>query len=153
MLKKILYLILIIALIVGAYYLITSMWPKDGPKQLVLNTSSGSHNYTVEISDTKDERTKGLMFRDKMDEDKGMFFIFEEERVPAFWMKNMKIPLDIIFIDKNYKVVDYYENVPACTQDPCPHYLPGTQSKYVAELTAGTVKKIKLSRGDLIELK
>jgi uncharacterized membrane protein (UPF0127 family) len=153
MLRKILKLILVIALIVVAYFLIVNFWPKGGNKTLVLNTSTGTHSYSMEVSDNRDTRMKGLMEREKLDADKGMLFIFEDERVPAFWMKNMKIPLDIVFMDKNYKVVDYFENVPACTADPCPHYLPGTDSKYVAELSAGTAKKIGLKRGDLAEVK
>jgi len=152
MLRKILKFIILIAIIVGIYFLIVTFWPK-GAKNVVFNTDSGSYTYAVEVSDNRDTRMKGLMEREKLDADKGMLFIFEDERIPAFWMKNMKIPLDMVFMDKDYKVVDYFENVPACTADPCPHYLPSVNSKYVVEVNAGTVDKIGLQKGDLAEVK
>ena len=152
MLKKILKFILIIVVIIIVYLLIVNFWPKGGSK-VIFNTASGAHEYAVEVSDNKDTRTKGLMERDTLEKNKGMIFIFEEERIPAFWMKNMRFPLDMVFMDKNLKVVDYYENVPACKADPCPHYLPNTNSKYVVEVNAGTVKEIGLTRGDMVEYK
>lgn len=153
MLRKILKFIILIAIIVGIYFLVVNYWPKGGNKNIVFNTASGAYTYEVEVSDNRDARMKGLMERETLDDNKGMLFIFEDERIPAFWMKNMKIPLDIVFMDKDYKVVDYYENVPACTADPCPHYLPSVNSKYVAELVAGTIEKIELKRGDLAQVK
>ena len=153
MIRTILKFIIIIALIVGAYFLIMHYWPKGGNKNITFNTASGSFVYAVEVSDNRDARMQGLMERESLDEDKGMLFIFEEERIPAFWMKNMKIPLDIIFLDKDYKVVDYFENVPACKADPCPHYLPSINSKYVVELNAGTISTIGLKRGDIMQVK
>jgi len=152
MLRAILKFILIIAIIIGIYFLIVTFWPK-GNKNVVFNTTSGAHTYVVEVSDNRDTRMKGLMEREKLDADKGMLFIFENERISAFWMKNMKIPLDIIFMDKDYKVVDYFENVPACKADPCPHYLPSVKSKYTVEVNAGTARKIGLQKGDLAQLK
>mgnify|MGYP001260753063 CR=1 FL=1 len=152
MLKTILKFILIIVVIIIVYLLIVNYWPKGG-SNVVFNTASGAHKYAVEVSDNKDTRTKGLMERDSLDKDKGMIFIFEEERIPAFWMKNMRFPLDMVFMDKNLKVVDYYENVPACKADPCPHYMPSTNSKYVVEVNAGTIKESGLTRGDIVEYK
>lgn len=120
--------------------------------KLVFQTDNGTHTYKVEIADEKSERTKGLMYRESLDEDKGMIFVYEEEVKPAFWMKNTLIPLDMVFMDKDSKVVDYFVNVPPCEADPCPHYIPNNNAQYVVELNAGQVGKMGLQRGDVAEL-
>jgi uncharacterized membrane protein (UPF0127 family) len=127
---------------------------EEGSKKLVLNTSKGVRTYDVEIADTKEERSEGLMHRESLAENTGMFFLYEEEQpTMAFWMKNMEISLDMIFFDEDMKVVDYFENVPPCEQDICPHYKPSVSSQYVLEVNAGEIRKIDLERGDMGELK
>src|SRR3989344_4541488 len=71
----------------------------------------------VEIADDNEERMKGLMFRERLDENAGMLFVFEDEQYQAFWMKNTLIPLDIIFIGKNLEIVDIENAVPCKTGD------------------------------------
>jgi uncharacterized membrane protein (UPF0127 family) len=119
-----------------------------------LNTSDGVHTYKVEIADSKEERNRGLMERESLDENAGMFFVYEEPNPNmAFWMPNMKISLDMIFFDKDMKVVDYFKEVPPCEADQCPHYIPDVISQYVLEVNAGTVDEIGLDIGDVAELK
>jgi len=105
----------------------------------------------VSIARTKPELMKGLMYIDNLPEDKGMIFLFQEPDYKAFWMKNMKIPLDILFIYKD-KVVTIDKEVPFCKKDPCPVY----ESKYkvdkVLELKAGFCKKYNVKTGDKIKL-
>lgn len=125
----------------------------SGGKQLVFQTDNGTHVYKVEVADEKEERTKGLMYRESMDEDRGMIFVYEKEIKPAFWMKNTLIPLDMVFMDKDFKVVDYFVNVPPCEEDPCPHYIPSNNAQYIVELNAGEVGKMGLQRGDIAEYK
>lgn len=125
---------------------------EDDVREIALNTSTGEHTFTVEIADDKDSRTLGLMHRDSLDDEKGMLFIYEEERTPAFWMKNMQIPIDIIFMDKDFTVVDYFENVPPCEEEPCERYMPASKSQYILEVTAGTSSKIVLEKGDKAEM-
>lgn len=156
--KLIGYLLGTLVLAALLYFLFTSNhnWfggGSDGMTSVILNTAKGVHAYEVEIADEKEERTLGLMNRDSLEEGKGMIFIYDQEIKPAFWMKNMEIPLDMIFFDKNMKVVDYFENVPACEQDPCPHYIPNTKSQYILEVNAGVAGDIELERGDIGELK
>lgn len=123
-------------------------------KELVLSTSNGVHSYKVEIADSKEERSKGLMERESLGQDAGMFFVYDEpQETMAFWMKNMEISLDMIFFDKNMKVVDYFQDVPPCESDPCPHYIPNVMSQYVLEVNAGTADEIGLDIGDVAELK
>lgn len=70
--------------------------------------------FKLEIAKTVIERAKGLMFREKLDENKGMLFIFPTVEKHGFWMKNTLIPLDIIWIDESNKVVYIKKNVLPC---------------------------------------
>ena len=107
--------------------------------------------FNVELAKTKEETSKGLMNREFLNKDSGMIFIFPTESIHSFWMKNTLIPLDIIYISKDLKVVEIIENVEPCTKDPCDIYRPNENSLYVLELNAGTVDKINLDNGDKIE--
>ena len=65
----------------------------------------GNQQFTLEVADDDDEREMGLMFRDSMPADHGMIFMFEEPQILGFWMKNTRIPLDIIYVDGDGVVV------------------------------------------------
>jgi uncharacterized membrane protein (UPF0127 family) len=73
--------------------------------------------FIVEIADTQEKRRKGLMFRENLCEKCGMLFLFEHPEKYAFWMKNVKIPLDIIYIDKEGTIVDLINAEPCETKD------------------------------------
>jgi uncharacterized membrane protein (UPF0127 family) len=88
------------------------------------------------------------MFREDLDPNRGMLFIFEEEGVYPFWMKNTLIPLDIIWIDKSKTVVFISKNTLPCEQEPCPTINPRKKAKYVLELCGGTADRIGLKAGD-----
>ncbi len=101
----------------------------------------------IEVVDSPEARSQGLMFRDKLDDKQGMFFIFEENGKHNFWMKNMKLPLDIIWISQDKVIVDIRKNVPAC-QNECLSYAPQVNAKYVLEVNAGFIEKNKIEIGD-----
>ena len=105
----------------------------------------------VEIADDNQEITKGLMFRGSLDETSGMFFIFENENYQIFWMKNTLIPLDLVYIDKNLKVVDIKYAVP-CKEDPCTVYKSAKPAKYVLEVNGNFTAKKNIKPGDKIVL-
>ncbi|MFC1655468.1 DUF192 domain-containing protein [Patescibacteria group bacterium] len=146
---------LLIGVLLIAMFALTGCFSfNDGTKELVLNTSDGVHTYTVEIADSTEERKQGLQEREKLEENTGMFFVYEEPNPKmAFWMPNMKISLDMIFFDKDMKVVDYFQEVPPCESESCAHYTPKVVSQYVLEVNAGTVDEIGLDIGDVGELK
>ncbi|MDD5146456.1 MAG: DUF192 domain-containing protein [Candidatus Pacebacteria bacterium] len=112
----------------------------------------GGNCFRVELAQTEAERNKGLMFRDKLGPDRGMLFIFEQEGLYPFWMKNTLIPLDMIWINQNKEVVFIVENVQPCVQDFCPSINPDINASYVLELNAGTANKIGLKVGDTLTM-
>jgi uncharacterized membrane protein (UPF0127 family) len=97
----------------------------EGPKDLCVE---------VEVADTHRARSKGLMYRETLDDKAGMLFIFPREEVQHFWMKNTYIPLDMIFIGKDLKVVGVVENAVPMTETLL---TVGKPSKYVLEVNGG----------------
>ena len=104
--------------------------------------------FVVELAVTPGERERGLMFREHLDTDKGMLFIFKEEGIYSFWMKNTYISLDIIWINKDKQVVYISKNIPAHTDELFASVDPGKKAKYVLEINAGIVERIGLGIGD-----
>ncbi|MEP7096482.1 MAG: DUF192 domain-containing protein, partial [Dokdonella sp.] len=79
-------------------------------------------------------------------------FVFEDDIPRAFWMKNTKIALDMLYFDADRRLVSVQHNVPPCTADPCPAYSSGAPARYVLELNGGEAKKIGVTAGDEIEI-
>ncbi|MFH1507762.1 MAG: DUF192 domain-containing protein [Candidatus Omnitrophota bacterium] len=101
----------------------------------------------VEVVDSPEDRSRGLMFRDKLGEKEGMLFIFDERGRHNFWMKNMQFPIDIIWINQDKVIVDIRKNIPPCKNE-CPSYTPQINAKYVLEVNAGFIEKNKIGIGD-----
>ena len=104
----------------------------------------------VELATDEATRAQGLMFRDRLAEDRGMLFFFRESGEYPFWMKNTLLPLDMIWIDDQRRVVHVAANVPPCKADPCPNYPPNAQARYVLELAAGVAAKHHLGNGQVL---
>jgi len=110
----------------------------------------GGHRYTVEIVEDDASRAKGLMDRTQMDEDHGMLFVFQDDAPRSFWMKNTKIPLDMLFFDANRKLLSVQHDAQPCVADPCRGYTSGAPARYVLELNAGQARAIGVRPGDEI---
>lgn len=109
--------------------------------------------YQVELADTEEERARGLMFRDAMATDHGMLFVHDSEAPQAYWMKNTRIPLDILYFDNRLRLVSQQRDVPACDLgDGCPIYPSTAPARYVLELNAGQAAALGLNNGDTLEL-
>jgi uncharacterized protein len=105
--------------------------------------------FDVEVADDDDERRRGLMFRDAMPADSGMLFVHEREEPQAYWMKNTRIPLDILYFDGKRKLVSVQRRVPPCSAgDRCPPYPSEGTVLYVLELNAGMAEKLRVAPGD-----
>lgn len=105
----------------------------------------------MEVADTESSRLRGLMFRQSLDQDSGMLFIFEKEGRTGFWLKNVLFPLDIIWISKDKKIVDIQSDLPPCKSDDCLIYYPGKDASFGLEINAGFAARHKLKVGDRVD--
>jgi len=108
--------------------------------------------YWVEIADDDASRAQGLMFRDAMDADRGMLFVFRREEPRSFWMRNTRIALDIIYLDRDFRVVSISADTPPCRTRQCPSYPSTGPAQFVLELNAGQAAMIGLEQGDRIQI-
>ena len=108
--------------------------------------------FQVEVAGDPATRTRGLMFRDALGEDRGMLFVFERDEPLAFWMKNTRIPLDILYFDAQRRLVSVAAGVPPCTTPQCPSYPSAGPARYTLELNAGTARALGVKRGDELRL-
>ena len=104
--------------------------------------------YTVEVAQTMDEKRTGLMHRENLPDNHGMWFIFDEDVQDPFWMKDTPLALDLIFVDKDYKVVDIIANA---TPNSELLLVPHQKYRYVLEAKAGAAALAKLAVGDKLE--
>jgi uncharacterized membrane protein (UPF0127 family) len=104
----------------------------------------------VEVASDDATREQGLMYRDHMADDRGMIFLFPQVGEYPFWMKNTLIPLDMIWIDADHRIVHIAHDVPPCKADPCPNYPPNAKAASVLELAAGVAAKHHLRDGDVL---
>jgi uncharacterized membrane protein (UPF0127 family) len=106
------------------------------------------HRYGVEIAEDDASRARGLMGRTALAADRGMLFVFQDDALRAFWMKNTLIPLDILYFDAERRLISVQHEVPPCRADPCPAYPSGAPARYVLELNAGEARRIGVTSGD-----
>ncbi len=107
------------------------------------------YTFDVELASNTAERTKGLMFRESLDLDKGMLFIFPTSEKHSFWMKNTYLPLDLIWINEDLDIVHIHKNA----QPHSGSIVPNTEAKYVLEINAGLVDEYNFKLKDKIEIK
>ena len=105
----------------------------------------------LEVAQTPQQQAIGLMFRENLPSDRGMLFPFESARIARFWMKNVPISLDMVFL-KSDRVIDIAINVPPCEADPCPVYGPDVLVDKVLELPGGRTQELGLKPGDVISI-
>jgi len=118
-------------------------------KKVVIN----GHEIKVEIADNDVLRGQGLSGREKLAKNDGMLFIFPSAGIYSFWMKDMKFPLDFIWI-LDYEVVDITENVPkpaSSDLDTLPSYRPNQPVNRVLEVNSGTVVSLGIKIGDKLK--
>ena len=99
----------------------------------------------IEIADTDQKREQGLMLRDSLAFDQGMLFIFPQEQMQSFWMKNNRISLDIIYIDDDGKIVSIARDAKPYDTTPLPSEAP---ARYVLEIPGGACAEADINPGD-----
>jgi uncharacterized protein len=120
---------------------------------LIPITLPGGAVIQAELANTPQKRAEGLMYRTHLAPDRGMLFTFSQAEAWVFWMKNTKIPLDLIWINDKKQIVHIEQNVPICTRtdDSCPQYRPNEGALYVLELAGGRAESLKLQRGSKLQ--
>ena len=108
--------------------------------------------FTVEIADDPQEQALGLMFRTELAADRGMLFVFPDERPRSFWMKNCKIPLDILYFNASKELINVHHQVPPCKTERCPGYASARPARYVLELKAGTANRLNVEPGEALQI-
>ena len=104
----------------------------------------------VEIADSPDEQATGLMNRTALGEDRGMLFVFPDEEVRSFWMKNTLIPLSIAYMDSEGRIVDLQDMKPLDDEEP--HYVSAEPARYALEVNRGFFEERGVEVGDRAEL-
>lgn len=105
----------------------------------------------LEVAQTQDQQAKGLMYREPLPDNRGMLFPFEPASLVSFWMKNVPVALDMVFLHQA-QVVGLQESVPPCQEQPCPTYGPRALVDQVIELRAGRASELKLEVGDRVQV-
>lgn len=108
--------------------------------------SIGSAKIEIEIADDPAERSRGLSGRESLGENEGLLFIFEKPGIYSFWMKEMLFPIDIIWIDQNWAVVEITKN--AAPESFPGNFTPRSPAQYVLETNSGFADEAKINLGD-----
>jgi len=114
------------------------------PVILKVDTRSGERQFSLEVANDETERSRGLMYRRDMPDDRGMLFVFQDTRRVAFWMKNTPMPLDLLFIDEQGIVRAIMQGQPFSEAS----ISPPVSSRFVLELKSGTAQKAGIAPGD-----
>jgi len=120
----------------------------DAQPKVTITTKAGREvAFQVEIANTPAKREMGLQYRRELADGKGMIFLFPSESIQSFWMKNTPIPLDMIFISGDRKIVGIVEQTAPFSLDPRSVSAP---SQYVLEINGGLSKRRGIGAGDAV---
>lgn len=116
-------------------------------EQLTVTGASGSHEFSVEVAANDAHRARGLMFRTEMAAEAGMLFVFDGEGERYFWMKNTPLPLDIIFIAADGRIVHIARSTTPYSEKLVPSR---GAAMYVLEINAGLSDSLRITEGDRV---
>ena len=119
-------------------------------RTVTIDSSGEEVEVQVEIADSPDEQARGLMDRTALAENRGMLFVFPDEELRSFWMRNTLIPLSIAYIDSGGRIVDI-QDMKALDDDP-PHYVSAEPARYALEVDRGFFEERGVEVGDRAEL-
>ncbi len=116
-------------------------------------TLPGGQKIRAEVLVNPQEMARGMMFRDSLAPDRGMLFIHMEPGTYSYWMYQVKIPLDIIWMDSEHHIVEISADTPPCRSaaSQCPTYGGHATARYVLELAGGMAAKYNLKAGDVLD--
>lgn len=116
-----------------------------GPDLPTREISVAGRSFHVELAVTPAEKARGLMYRETLPEGSGMLFRVDPPATVSFWMKDVRFPLDLLYLDGRGCLLGHHDNVPPCTSIPCPIYSSARPASWVLELPAGTREGLGLT--------
>lgn len=125
------------------------VFKKEAEAYLIKATGDTIIKLDLEIADDDYTRETGLMYRDSMQDKQGMLFVFPEEELRSFYMKNTRMSLDLLFLDENYMIVSFQKNAHPLDEASLPSKVP---AKYVLEINGGLADKLLLDINDRLVL-
>ena len=131
---------------------VASTWVAQG--EMIQVTLPGGNVIQAELRQTPQELQSGMMFRPQLPPDNGMLFVFDSLEPRAFWMYRTEVPLDMIWLDENKRIVEIAENAKPCGSidaRDCPTYGGVASSLYCLEMAAGQVIRRGLKVGDQLQ--
>jgi uncharacterized membrane protein (UPF0127 family) len=120
------------------------LFKNEGKLSILNNEKKTLAEFKIEIADSPYERQTGLMYRDKLEKQHGMLFVFENSELRGFYMKNTLIPLDLIFIDEYYEIIHIHSKATPYETASISSQLP---AKYVFEINGGLSEQIGIQKG------
>jgi len=148
--REIIFLGILFILIAGAFYLFSGLNRRWSllHAEFVSASNQRSSSVYLEIASTESERRKGLMFRNGLQPDEGMLFIFPDESPRGFWMKDVSFPLEMVALDRNFKVLEIHNDVPPFDEALVNMAQP---AKYVVEVNPAFVRDSQITVGDSLK--
>lgn len=147
--------LILVGLLITGLILLPDLFHKPMSKDLTYKFALlNQTKIKLELATTPKEQALGLMNRENLPQDEGMLFVFTKPSIEKFWMANTLIPLDMIWMDENKKIIFIQENAKPCTEKlitKCPSYGPNIPAKYVLEINAGQSSKFGIKTGDTVE--
>ena len=144
--KKLSIVLLFVLLSIALIYSLSS---RGGARVEFVNASGRVAAISVEVADTPQEQERGLMHRAHLGDDEGMLFVFRDDATRYFWMKDTPIPLDMVFVNGDGRVVDINYNATPNTEDV---YASKEACRYVIEVNGGFCNKHSIRVGDLAKI-
>ena len=138
----------LMALAGASYFMKDARGDAHLDKLVIVSKDGKQHSFDVEIAATDTDREVGLMFREHMDPDHGMFFEMNKNEITRFWMKNTLIPLDMLFIASDGTIKTIHQNAVPKTLDPISSEVPVNA---VLELNGGRAQALGISAGDKVQ--
>lgn len=125
------------------------------PKYELVKVSYKGRAIRAYLADSFSKKMFGLMYRDRLEKDRGMLFVLGRESVmeASVWMLNMKFSIDIVWMDGGGRIVDIVEGAKPCASIlGCRTYAPESKAEYVLELNSGSVRRLGIRRGERIKV-
>ncbi|MBN2518399.1 MAG: DUF192 domain-containing protein [Candidatus Altiarchaeota archaeon] len=148
--RLLLLLMVIIALVLASLSLLPLGHPPDADSLVLFQNGA---TVRVSVADTVEKQNTGLSLVPSLAEGEGMLFVFPNPKIASFWMRDMMFPLDLIWIDEEFQVVQISEDLQPCSSDSCQIYRSNELIQYVLEVNAGFIDENSIRVGDHVELK